>query len=78
MITEIAICYDYFPTATLEDILRNDLWMDSPFLSYDAIFHIRSILNKRRPIMNPEREARKNEMWKELQEKYFGPDGITE
>ena len=72
MITEIAICYDYFPTDTLEAILRNDLQQgDTPFLSTDAILHISEILWKRRPFVDPEYETRKMEFWKQLHEKYF-------
>lgn len=72
MIIEIAICYDYFPVATLETILQSDLKQgDTPFLSTEAILHISEILWKRRPIMDPEYETRKKEFWKRLQEKYF-------
>ena len=79
MITEIAICYDYFPTDTLEAILRNDLWQgDSPYLSTDAILHISEILCKRRPITDPEYEKRKKEFWQQLQAKYFDLDEGTE
>lgn len=79
MITEIAICYDYFPTDTLEAILRNDLWQgDSPFLSTDAILHISEILCKRRPITDPEYEKCKKEFWQQLQAKYFEIDEDTE
>ena len=79
MITEIAICCDYFPTDTLENILRNDLRQgNTPFLSTDAILHISEILWKRRPIVDPEYETRKKEFWKRLQEKYYDLDEDTE
>lgn len=79
VITEIAICYDYFPTDTLEAILRNDLRQgDLPFLSTDAILHISEILWKRRPIVDSEYETRKKEFWKQMQEKYFDLDEDTE
>ena len=79
MITEIAICYDYFPVDTLETILRNDLQQgDDSFLSTDAILHICEILCKRRPIVDPEYETRKKKFWKQMQEKYFDLDEDTE
>ena len=79
MITEIAICYDYFPTDTLEAILRNDLWKgDASVLSTDAILHISKILCKRRPITDQEYEKRKNKFWQQLQAKYFELDEDTE
>lgn len=79
MITEIAICYDYFPTDTLEAILRNDLRQgDTPFLSTDAILHISEILWKRRPIVDPGYEFRKKEFWKQMEEKYFDLEEDTE
>ena len=75
MINDIAICYDYFSTDTLEAILRNDLRLgDASFLSTDAILHISSILWKRSPIMDPEYERRKEEFWNYLQAKYFEPE----
>lgn len=79
LITEISICYDYFPTAVLESILRNDLWQeDKPFLSTDAILHICDILCKRRPLIDPERRARADERWKEIQAMFLDPDEENE